>query len=427
MQNPEIEDGKFTNDVEEDRFTAYCCDVTTGAVAGYWYKLDNLEDAGYYGEEAAEHVRAIATSGYWGTEPGEDAESPALGSLEKLKQEMKANGNTGLTDEEIDAITPGQALAATQAAIWTYANSETEGAEVDYDDGRLIITGYKEWWSPSEADYKNSEAVFNYLRNLEPVDKSESTTIIDSDSFIKEDSMSITVGEMIAEAAANNDGDQDNNVYDVAINFALVVTPSDDKDDLIVQVVGLDADGNEYLAAQGRIAGDSSGDENFNEVTFNAETGEYSLKNLQLAENSDFSFDLKLTGTQYLKEGVYIFSSEIKNNVPSQTFVGVAEGHKEVSASQSFVINFDVDERDSHIEVETWRVDPVNNYEPPVVINPEPVPLAVEPEEEIVIEDEPVPLAQAPSTGSSSAIIAVIAVISGLCLVVLMLSKKRSA
>ena len=424
MQDPEIENGKFTNDVEKDRFTAYCCDVTTGAVAGYWYKLDNLEDAGYYGEEAAEHVRAIATNGYWGTEPGEDTDNPALGSLEKLKQDMKANADKyGLTDEEIDAITPGQALAATQAAIWTYANSETEGAEVDYDDGRLVIKGYKGWYDPTEDDYKKSEAVFNYLRNLTPSGKENSTTIIDADSFIVEDSLSITVGDMLAEAAANNDGNNDNNVYDVAINFALVVTPSNKNDDLVVQVVALDAAGNEYVAAQGRIAGDSSADENFNEVVYNAETGEYSLKNLQLAENSNFSFDLKLSGTQHLQEGVYLFSSEIKNNTPSQTFVGIAEGDKEVSVSQSFTINFNVDENNSSVTIEEWRIDPENNYVPPVPY--EPVPIMDEPEEEEVIEEEPVPLAQAPSTGSAAAIFAVAAAASGMGLAGLVISSKR--
>lgn len=422
MQDPEMENGKFTNDAEKDRFTAYCCDVTTGAKKGYWYKLDNLEDAGYYGEEAAEHVRAIATSGYWGTNPGEDAENPAVGSLEKLKQEMKANGNTGLTDEEIDAITPGQALAATQAAIWTYANSETEGAHVDNENGRLIITGYG-GVSPSEDDYKKADAVFSYLRNLTPSSKENSTTIIDADSFIVEDSLSITVGDMLAEAAANNDGNNDNNVYDVAINFALVVTPSNENDDLVVQVVALDAENKEYVVAQGRIAGDSSADENFNEVVYNAETGEYSLKNLQLAENSNFSFDLKLSGTQHLQEGVYIFSSEIRDNLPSQTFVGIAEGDKEVSVSQSFTINFNVDENNSSVTIEEWRIDPENNYVPPVSY--EPVPIMDEVEEEEVIEEEPVPLAQAPSTGSAAAIFAVAAAASGMGLAGLVISSKR--
>lgn len=433
LQNPQVKDGQYTNDMEKDRFTAYCVDLTTGAAAGYWYRLENLEDAGYYDEEAASHIRSIASSGYWGTNAGEDAENPALGSLEKLKKEMKAYAaDLGLTEEQIDAITPGQALAATQAAIWSYANATTGGAEVDED--RLIITGYKAPIVPTDDDFAKAQAVYTYLRSLEPTAKTESTQIIDMDSYIKENSMSITVGDMTNGESANEDDDQNNNIYDVSVNFALVVTPSENGDDLIVQVVSVDAEGNTIIEAQGRIAGDSSNDEGFNDVAYNAETGEYSLSGLHLAENSNFSFDLKLSGTQYLQEGVYIFTSEERNGATSQTFVGLAEGHKEVNVSQNFIVNFDVDETNVTTEVKRWRTDSSVDHSSKSPDKKPTVSLVVtanvesDPAEDGAIEilDEAVPLAAAPETGDNSIVYAVMSLVS-LCGIILLAKKRRVA
>ena len=46
--------------------TAYCCDKLTTTKAGYCYYMENLEDAEYYPDEQAAHIRAIAWNGYWG-------------------------------------------------------------------------------------------------------------------------------------------------------------------------------------------------------------------------------------------------------------------------------------------------------------------------------------------------------------------------
>ena len=479
VQDPEIENNKLVNDMEKDRFTAYCCDVTTGATAGYWYKIDNLEDAGYYDEESASYIRTIASNGYWGTsdEPKEDG-SYETGSLNKLKQEMKAALASGaiakefeytyeenlgkpaagyvlqegeyiyrgflcrevtttieITDEMIDAITPGQALAATQVAIWTHANDETEGDKIDYE--RLIISGYKNPTIPGKEDAAGANAVLSYLLGLDPTSKEESTEIIDRDSFIKEDSMSLTVGDKVADHANNKDDNKDNDVYETSINFALVVTPSQDNDDLVVQVVALNANGESYIAATGRIAGDSSNDEGFNEVTFNSESGEYSLKGLNLAENSNFSFDLKLTGTQYLEEGVYIFTSEVRNGAPSQTFVGMAEGDKEVNVSQSFDIVFDVDENDYTVVTRRWGSDTAakkqtgsgsgSNNSPKVTlsISPAAAAAAEASDDELTILDEEVPLAAAPETGDNSIVYVLMSLIS-LCGIALLMMKKNA-
>ena len=125
------------------------------------------------------------------------------------------------------------------------------------------------------------------------------------------------------------------------------------------------------MEAQGRIAGDSTNDEGFNEVVYDEATGTYSLKNLQLAENSDFSFDLKLVGTQYLEQGVYIFNSEVRNGQSSQTFVALAEGDKEVNVKQSFVISFDVEENNAVVEQHIWHSDSTPDAPPAEPEEPE--------------------------------------------------------
>jgi len=237
--------------------------------------------------------------------------------------------------------------------------------------------------------------------------------------------MSITVHDKVADHANNADTNNDNDVYNTDLNFKLAFIPGD-KDDLLVQISYIDLDGNEQTIVK-RLAGENS-DGRQADTILPDEEGVYTITGLQLAENSDFTFDLRLEGTQYLEQGVYIYTAQGGID-KSQTMVGMAEGNSYVDISLGVTVSFDVDENNKVVAERHWHSEGDPNYEPPTYIDPEPVPLAVEPdgEDEIVIEEEPVPLAQAPGTGSNSAIIAVIAVISGLCLVALMLSKKRRA
>ena len=465
-------DPNGTNDVipAEDKFIAYCADVNTGGIDNYWYRLDDLEDGGYYDEEAASYIRAIASNGYWGTsdEPDENG-NLQTGSLAKLKADMKAALQAGValnvTEEEIDTITQGLALNATQLAIWMYANETTDGSKAD--PNRMIAKGYskkEQRVDPTEDEIRKARAVYDFLMSLEPITDEETTKIIDAESFIKEDSMSLTVGDKVADHKNNTDDDRDNDVYETSINFALVVTPSQENDDLIVQVVAIGENNESYIAATGRIAGDASNDEGFNEVEFNSATGEYSLKGLNLAENSGFSFDLKLSGTQYLEEGVYIFTSEVRNGVSSQTFVGVAEGERNVDVTVGMTITFDVDEDDKVVAERKWHSkkvtpkptrndpprDPADPGDPgdptpttrttteyPVVtvdgdayvaIGEELVPLAEAVEDGLIeILDDEIPLAAVPQTGDGSGMMAMMSLMSLAGIVFLSKKKEVSA
>ena len=94
-------------------------------------------------KDTQDHVRGISLHGYWGAADGK------VGSLSKLKAEMKAAVNNGLVLDllgssekdailsAIDDITEGDALTATQAALWS-AIRGTE-AEIDGTQSKVIV------------------------------------------------------------------------------------------------------------------------------------------------------------------------------------------------------------------------------------------------------------------------------------------------
>ncbi len=106
-------------DENGQKYYVYCADFEVSPQKSWYYDMVNVEDATYYNPEEAEHIRAIASNGYWGTDSGQ-------GSLEAVKQllrDAKKAGEVTLSDVEIDALTAGEALTATQAAIWKFGNS----------------------------------------------------------------------------------------------------------------------------------------------------------------------------------------------------------------------------------------------------------------------------------------------------------------
>lgn len=129
-------------DKDGNEHTVYCADLSVFADPTVKYYLTNTEDADYYTnnedgskfEDGGAYLREIATNGYWGTADGE------MGSLSKLKENLLAAKEAGdpalnnLSVEDIEALTEGQALAATQAALWKYGNSLTKNSS----DGSAI-------------------------------------------------------------------------------------------------------------------------------------------------------------------------------------------------------------------------------------------------------------------------------------------------
>ena len=138
--------------------------------------------------------------------------------------------------------------------------------------------------------------------------------------------------------------DGDTGKYEADLTFTLAVMPDAESDDLLVHVVV----GGEVVETR-RLAGDDSGTQYG--VIPRSGDGSYTLSGLKLAEG--VNIDLRLTGTQNIGEGVYLFTSEVSTEpvgydedgepvFSSQTFVGVESGRQSVDLSVS--LNFTVNE-----------------------------------------------------------------------------------
>ena len=379
--------------------------MLTGTQDNFGYHIVNLEDSTYYSDEQAEQIRAIASNGYWGTENG-------TGSLNAMKESMLASGK--FTEDELASLTDGVALAATQMAIWSCSNhmAGTEFVNSHYfgtpgikeSDGTGVGGNVP---TSKEDEVKLMFRIYEYLTKLNPIsyegEETTANTIINVDNFLA-DGMEITVLEKADGHENNADDNENNDAYVTNVSFALVVTPSTENgDDLVVKVVG--ADGS--VLAEGRVAGTNGEGENYETLEADAE-GNYTFKNIVMVEGNQ-QFNITMEGIQNLKEGVYLYTSEVQvdnetgDTTSSQTMVGTASGEHEVKVSQSLSFSFEVnDEKVVVREKHSGSRDP----KPPTPITDIPeekVPLIDIPEEDVpqtdggddieVIVDEDVPLA----------------------------------
>ena len=472
-------------DASGNKVFGYCCDIETGTNKSSWYSFSNLEDSDYYAsEESADHIRSIVMNGYWGTSDiAKEDGSYELGSVEYIKANLLAaiasgelpaeyetylysectcdgacsssNPCTGgklQRDENgdpivvkynmldlINSLTEGEALLATQAAIWSYANghqnamSGKDGAVVVDAGSRSNFNGTKNEHEPldNEANAR-VEFLYNWLINLDT--EEESTIVINDTNFVED--LSLTVGDKAEGYEVNTDDNADNDVYDTALNFKLAFIPGAD-DDLLVHISYTDLDGRQVNIVR-RLAGSNDEGENYIDILPEAD-GTYILSGLKLSENKDFSFDLRLEGTQYLENGVYVYAPVGGRDV-SQTFVGIAEGERNVDVTLGVTVSFDVDENDKVVAERVWSAadDPVtpelpggDNYNDlpdggnvwPDAPNGNIQPDGAEDLEEI--EEEEVPLADVPNTGDASMMFTILAILSACGLAVLAVTKKR--
>ena len=464
-------------DKEGNIFYAYCIDADTGTLTGDKYVVDNLQDVDYFtGTEEEQQikkdqVRAIALNGFWG-----NTVEGGVGNLDTIKADLieflentdtftftytdpsaYMGGEAALADrvftvedrEEmialVDLLDEGGALAVTQSALWEYGNRGANDPVLVYDkDGvngnievNYVLALYRAYLLSDELREQTT---------------AESTTILDSDSFIAEDSLKLTVGDKVPELDLNNDEDDTNDVYSNDISFSLVIVPGE-KDDLVITLV--DENGN--VIRRARIAGDPSEDDESFGGEFTNVDGVYTFVGVPMAEGSDVKFDLRLEGVQYLEEGVYVYKSVDENGEADfghrQTLIGVAEGEREVDVESSFTLNFTVDEESHIVTRKTWEgegdpteEDPEEPEKPeipeipeipedpdePTVIDDDPTPLAPNPPEEQydvpeteTIVDEGVPLADVPGLGDESAIWMLVAAFAVFSLVVINTPAKK--
>jgi len=388
--------------------TAYCADASTPTQDNFGYNVENLEDATYYSEEDAKMIRSIAANGYWGTKDG-------FGSLEEMKKKL---AEAGFTAEELASLNDGAALTATQMAIWSCSNKMSS---IQFVNAFYSTWGIKNGVNipeTKEDEVKVMFKLYDYLMNLAPTDVEGTTadTIINVDNFV--DNMEVTVIEKAKDHENNNDDDHNNDAYVTNLTFALVVTPSTENgDDLVVKVV--DAAGN--VIASGRVAGEMTEEDKANGMVQldRDEENNYTFSGITMIEGEQ-NFNLTLEGIQNLKEGVYLYSSEVDTDgTSSQTLVGVSSGERAVNVSMN--IKFELDVKDTVVAHErVWRHETTReNPLPPAEYR-----LGFGVGQLEVIEEE-VPLAAPPQTGDMSILWFAMIVMSGCGLCILNLLEKR--
>ena len=282
------------------------------------------------GEKSLAPLNSIVSNGYMGTTSG-------VGSLDAVKDLMRRNG---VSESVINSLTEGQALAATQAAIWKYGNDGNYSFN-DLNDYIIHVHGDTGSGSAAEdknrneynvatgsgykylaEDYANIEALFNVLCNLADASKGtvapkevEASDVKGATIVLKEE-VPVEKYNSVSEAvkAAKKDSDK---VYNTDLSFTLAISNSTYNGDLVVYVYAGD-----QLVETRRIAGDGEGDliDKAERQTDGNTT--YTISDIQLAENVNIT--LRLAGTQYLAEGVYVYACE-----NSQNFVGGVNSMKQ--------------------------------------------------------------------------------------------------
>lgn len=131
---------------------AYCTDATTGIRKNTSYRRINLEDSTYYQSGAAGKIRAVVLNGY----PYRSVET------------IQANANVWLQSQglpEIAQLQSGEAILATQVAIWQLANAGHYTVE-DY------YCGWKDLTTSSWASYL-SDVIDASAIHQQPTDNTE--------------------------------------------------------------------------------------------------------------------------------------------------------------------------------------------------------------------------------------------------------------
>ena len=363
------DEGHITNfiyelaDKDGTKFYGYCVDLATDANRGYFYEIENLEDQDYYqntttngivNTDATDKLRAIALNGFWGTATYEkDAEGnivyqkdtdgntvldndgnpvPVIqtGSLQAVKNLLISKGY----ETEAAGLTEGMALAATQAALWVYGNCDPNRS-VNTED---IVDKYVSNKTVSETDEKIIQTLFDVLTDLPGIEKDAAeagTNILDETDFL---GSSITVINKVEDVTdlqytdatdrfsedVNADEDNTNDVYETNIGFKLAIVPGDHPDDAL-SVYIMDNQ-NKLIRAETLDNAHKGG-------------GEYEVTGVVLQEG--VTINLKISGTQHLDQGVYLYTSEKIDDKPSQTFISVAEGKRNVNldVNMQFTVN----------------------------------------------------------------------------------------
>lgn len=307
--------GKFVYG-ESNYDVTYCCDVETSLAYGTHYRRINLEDSGYYGTQAARHIRAILQNAY-----------PYL-TMDEMKASLKAGG---LSTEFVDSLTRSDMISAVQMAVWTYANAEDGAkdglsyfASVDtlkndniYFHAMHDFTNECWDWLPgkrqrtydADAAYRVNNLAY-YLCTLEGVDAADDQIVISD--------VEVTRAQLLPGA---------DDTYEVGM-YVRLNQAGGEKDYLKITVTSFRTNDDGTVTVTNRTS----------RLAENTDTVPMAVK----AHAGD-SIRVTVEGTQYLAKGVYFYEPEGGRNA-SQSLVGISEGQTSVYAEELFTFEEDITE-----------------------------------------------------------------------------------
>lgn len=303
---------------DSEAFGVYCCDLITDAKNGTTYVRTNLEDAlnedsatgsdytAYYTKENAARLRYILKYGFHAGYS--DTELSTLASNAEIKEE---DGN----------LTRGEALSATQWAIWSLANpnnlkdiytgtikadlGKILSPELDEEIKNIPDGGYSE---RENSERKNRiQKVYNYLVESSEAGYENQSVIV---QFTDENTV-LTVKKLTAEGA----------VYDVSASFQLKGTFTDAGDLKLTASMGGQRQTWQLLSGEGnKLTADKDG---MYTITF---------ENVSAASlRGQPEIQLVLDGSQTIKTGFYFYepinpeTGKVQRSY-AQSFVGTGEG-----------------------------------------------------------------------------------------------------
>lgn len=337
--------GKINPDDDSSASLGYCCDLVTGVEAGTKYKRLNLEDAGYYGEDAAKHIRLILNYGFWKGIGSKANVSMADLAANVIKyEEAKGQANPAAL-----SITPAEALAATQYAVWHFSNQDTlvnqytgTGASNAANMATIKdMTSVNPAESAKSTTKSNIDRIYKYLINLDPNDK---------DLAAKASPVSIIWGfEQSSDIQLIPETTNDEVTYDTIVKFKLTGS-SDETSGLTLSADAVMKSGSanvkaidskSILLSELAKSKDSDG---YYSVTFEDLTADQ----IEAIERINLSLD----GTQEVKDDVYFYESEkvydkTKNKevFKGQCFVGLGNG--ETAVHQEYSVDIKVTDTES--------------------------------------------------------------------------------
>jgi len=286
-------------DKDGNAYYAYCVDFATDIQAGYDYKEDEVDErvpGGYVNnniDDPVENLTRIALNGYWGTTDG-------IGSLQAVQQFLKESGYAQTYAIDSTKLTEGQALAATQAAIWKYGNSGSGGI----DEGKMLQDG------STDEDIAYVKALYYALLNA------DGTPVLDADDI---SGTSITLKNK-----------NDNGTYNTDVGFTLDANDSEIVGDLMVNIMQ-----GTQVVKSARLSGYKD-NKDLGNIIKNPD-GSYTVKDVVLAEG--VTLTLNISGLQESATGVKIYVSEIINNISSQTLIGLTTGNRNVDINVDLEFN----------------------------------------------------------------------------------------